>query len=534
MDKIKIAEGKELWMPAVWSFYEKCVYPHDSAEERKECVECRAFNALIGALLNGDEVSDALGEFHSLAADAINDTLNQAAHDTVCLCGGKYGACEDGVVEIICETYKGRRCFADTLCVCPALCCADAECACDYHKCACNHDDGCYDGPSLAEPIEPCDCPTCRDAGEGAEIHRCFGEGDEGACAAWLMMERAKQFFVGAIRANRPFPPSGLFGLLPVSRRIAGVFLSETIKGVPPNIALETIRRSHDGGDDEAARAALRLIDAIAARLDSSPTAWLMRGGECDGECECGAADGQACGALDGVERVSDKPASSAPARAVGGLRIINGALVAPREWAGALMVFGGAVAGVFAPANGGCGFAMADAGCVISSAACGGEECHQCFTLQSLKRIAREHEGSVRYAERMVFADRGIAAILREARYRLSIISGIDPDADIDELVFAALGVDECGAAGIVSVAYTTAIRLLCELLGALESAYAPLAASDAACAAADMWRGALAAIEGDDSESAAALRRAYRDALAMAEAAMSAIADGAALYAA
>lgn len=270
MNKITL-KGDDVSMPAAWSFYRGCGIYHEQDIESADCVDCDADYGIWRGLVDGGEIGDGVAAVHAVAGDALYDALHQAAHDLACSCGGRYGAREGDVVEIVCERFKGAKCFQD----------------------------GSPDG-------EPCECESCVDADDDVEIHYCFSGGaeyDAGACAAALMLSRAIRSEVAGLERGEGFSDGSVLIAMRAASLAGGIFLSETIKGVPPNIVAAGVKRVYGetlsagdarGLDAEAIDwesrfrvAMVTMASAISKALDGSPAAWLLRESECDGGCGC-------------------------------------------------------------------------------------------------------------------------------------------------------------------------------------------------------------------------------------------------------
>lgn len=288
--------------PTVWSFMRPCGINHATSDDKAKCSECAAEDKIWGALIDMPVVPDHVAHIQELAGQAIYDKLHQTLHDRVCDCGGAYGRSVGGKVEMLCERFKGRVCFMlGDYCVCAGECCGVAPCGCDDNLCLCSPS-SCYDGPSLRVLYGDFD-------DDGPYPHVCGEEGtplDEGACAARRMVFDAMELEVPELERSRltgKVRVSAIWGM--VAQRAAslagGLFLADTLRGVPHNISTERIRRFFScdlSKRDQAGLsdgnlafqaiirpAVVSFVDCIDEALRKSPLAEALRGEACNQAC---------------------------------------------------------------------------------------------------------------------------------------------------------------------------------------------------------------------------------------------------------
>lgn len=463
----------EVATPTVWSFLRtECGIEHITANERDLCTDCAANGKIWSALMDLGEVPDALAQIHELAGQAIFDKMHQALHDSVCDCGGAYGRSVSGKIEMLCERFKNRVCYIHDFCVCAGECCGNASCGCDEDLCLCAPS-ACYDGPSLRVLFED-------DEEDGPYPHVCGEEGmpvDEGACAARLMlfcaMQREEPELLGALQDGEP-RFSAVSGM--VAQRAAsiagGIFLGDTLYGVPHNVSTERARRFFSCELSErdkrgltpgtlAYQAVIRpvivsFMDCIDEALRKSPLAEALRGEICwDDCCVPGGAPQASLG--DSAQAPNLGSAESANA-ARNVLSVVDGRLVVPCDWAPAMLMSGLGGSPMI------CGFTQATPeGIAYSGGACGDEErCSWCVLAAFVARHVLERAGTDMFFAQMEAIDAAIDVINKDIAERLAALCGGESSDCYGDLEYRAADVEPSIVGAVSGCAATTAMMLI------------------------------------------------------------------------
>lgn len=496
----------EVATPTSWSFLRtECGIEHITADERDLCSDCAANGKIWSALMDLGEVPDALAHIHEIAGQAIFDKLHQALHDRVCDCGGAYGRSVGGKVEMLCERFKNRVCYIHDFCICVGECCGNASCGCDENLCLCSAS-SCYDGPSLRVLFGD-------DEENGPYPHVCGEEGtpvDEGACAARLMafcaMERDEPELISALQSGEP-RFSSVSGM--VAQRAAsiagGMFLGDTLQGVPHNISTERVRRFFSCALSErdkrglsdgtlAYQAVIRpvivsFMDCIDEALRKSPLAEALRGEICEGACCVPGADAPQTPSI-GQRQSSDMP--SGDQQPVSVLSVIDRRLTAPLAWAPALLIPGGG------DGRGGCGFGKSTSFGIVYYGWCGdAEDCALCGIAKFAGRQALERGGTDMFLAQMEAIDAAINVIGKDKAARLAALCDADSSAGYGDLQYIAAGVEETMVGMMSGCAAFTAMAFIDQVMQGH-------ALNDIARDIADMWSEALREVEiGGDASS-------------------------------
>lgn len=491
----------EVAAPTVWSFLKtECAIEHITAHEQDLCTDCAANGKIWSALIDLGDVPDALAHIHEIAGQAIFDKLHQALHDSVCECGGAYGRNVGGKIEMLCERFKNRVCYIHDFCICAGDCCGSASCGCDENLCLCSPS-SCYDGPSLRVLFGD-------DEENGPYPHVCGDEGtpvDEGACAARLMvfcaMEREESELMSALQSGEP-RFSSVSGM--VAQRAAsiagGMFLGDTLQGVPHNISTERVRRFFSCELSERDKqglsegtlayqsiirpAIVSFMDCIDEALRKSPLAEALRGEICEGACCVPGADAPQTSST-GQWSFSDAPsgnnAPSGDQRPVSVLSVINGKLTAPFAWAPALRIPGDG------EARAGCGFGESTAFGIAYSGHCGNaEDCSLCAIAKFAARHALERGGTDMFFAQMEAIDAAIDVISKDKAERFAALCGGESLDCYGDLEYMAAGVAPAIVGAVSGCAAFTAMAFI-------DGVMQGYTLNDIARDIADMWSEAL-----------------------------------------